>query len=251
MKLHSFRALRISALTGSPIGYEVLIRPAEASAVSTAAATAAAAAAIDGAAAQEACAEAAEAAATAAEEGRALFVCNAPLLLQQQQLQQAFAAFGPVEALYDKLTQQKISKKSVASVRLVHIIYEEAAAAARALAAAVPLEWGPPKVGAKGAPKKGAPKEGQVDAFMQSYDLGKDLRKQQRNKQIVDEDGFILVQGPKNSAGEGETIKGFRRAETTHLLHAGEEKEEDAAARAQKALQTLAEQVKKKAFRLT
>ncbi|CDJ28080.1 uncharacterized protein EMH_0037700 [Eimeria mitis] len=204
MKLNSFKALRIGALPGSPFGYEVLIRAAEASPISTAAAAAAAAAATDGAAAQEASVAAAAAAAAAAEEGRALFICNAPLLLQQQQLQQLFAAFGSVEAIYDKMIEQKINKKTLVCVRLVHIIFTDAAAAARAFAAAVPLQWGPPggpQGGPPGGPQGGPPAGGvcgDVDAFMRSYDLAKDLRKQQRNKKIIDEDGFILVQGYTN-----------------------------------------------------
>ncbi|KAL8271680.1 hypothetical protein Esti_004393 [Eimeria stiedai] len=272
MKLSTFRALRIGALPGSPFGYEVLVRPAEAASIrAPAAAAAAAAAAGDPAAAGQACLEASEAAAAAAAEGRALFVCNVPLLLQQQQLQQVFAAFGPVEALYDKLTQHKTSKKNVAFVRLVHVVYEEATGASRALAAAVPLSlgrpsgtplqlqqkegvsegppktpscgWGPQElcgaleVAATGSfsregPLKWAveaaalykpPKKlkAEVDAFMRSYDLDKDLKKKQRQQQIVDEDGFTLVQGPKNSGGDGETIKGFRSAESSALVALG------------------------------
>ncbi|KAL8453820.1 hypothetical protein Emag_001628 [Eimeria magna] len=241
MKLCSFRALRIGALPGSPFGYEVLVRPAEATSIRAAAAAAVAAAAAapgDPSAAGKACLEASEAAAAAAAEGRALFLCNVPLLLQQQQLQQ------------------------VALVRLVHVVYEEAAAASRALAAAVPLSlgatlgalsggapetpscgWGPQglcgalEVAAIGSfdregPLKWAveaaalykpPKKlkAEVDAFMKSYDLDKDLKRKQRQQQIVDEEGFTLVQGPKNSDGDGETIKGFRRAESSALVARG------------------------------
>ncbi|OEH78734.1 ribosomal RNA-processing protein 7 [Cyclospora cayetanensis] len=189
MKLCSFRALRVGALPGSPFGYEVLIRPAEVAPIRGAAMAAAMAAAGDP-------AEAAEAAAAAAEEGRALFV---------------------------------------SCVRLLHIVFEEAAAVDRALAAAVPLDRRPcstPTEGPQGAPPCGwglndvagqlragccgAPaKEGplqwaieaaalfkpprklkaEVDAFMRNYDLEKDLKKQQRKVAVVDEDGFILVQG--------------------------------------------------------
>ncbi|KAL8425653.1 hypothetical protein Efla_003973 [Eimeria flavescens] len=266
MKLRSFRALRIGALPGSPFGYEVLVRPAEAvpiRAAAAAAAAASAAAAGDPAAAGQACLAASEAAAAAAEEGRALFICNMPLLLQQQQLQQLFAAFGAVEALYDKLTHHKVTNKNVTLVRLVHVVYEEAAAANRVLAAAVPLDFGGPSGGAPPGPPANPPscgwgpgelwgplrmaaagtavKEGplkwaleaaalfrppkklkaEVDAFMRNYDLEKDLKKRQRQQQIVDEDGFTLVQGPKNSAGDGETIRGFRNAETSALVARG------------------------------
>ncbi|XP_026193381.1 uncharacterized protein LOC34618629, partial [Cyclospora cayetanensis] len=206
MKLCSFRALRVGALPGSPFGYEVLIRPAEVAPIRGAAMAAAMAAAGDP-------AEAAEAAAAAAEEGRALFVCNAPLQQrEQQQLKQQFAAFGPVEAVYEKLTAtSKSSGKAVSCVRLLHIVFEEAAAVDRALAAAVPLDRRPCST----------PTEGEVDAFMRNYDLEKDLKKQQRKVAVVDEDGFILVQGPKNSLGSGENIKGFRAAESSSLLAGG------------------------------